>query len=139
LDLKSVECPNHEIKCPTNTNDFTEGYCIATLLIEVKCDLTPEFGDGRTLNTVLLVNSEFIFSLHWVPPTLFLEAFIFIILETYFVFQLNIDLIKLLVEHGATVTSHKTDDGRTILHHMADLCMGADLANILTILTTQVG
>ncbi|WAR19580.1 TNKS1-like protein [Mya arenaria] len=48
--------------------------------------------------------------------------------------QLNVGLVKLLVERGGIVTSHKTDDGRTILHHMVNLCMDAHLAPILKIL-----
>ncbi|KAL4238217.1 hypothetical protein ACF0H5_002929 [Mactra antiquata] len=48
--------------------------------------------------------------------------------------QLNIKLVKLLVEVGGTVTSHKSDNGKTILHLMADLCMESDLSTILKIL-----
>ncbi|XP_052767208.1 poly [ADP-ribose] polymerase tankyrase-like isoform X2 [Mya arenaria] len=51
--------------------------------------------------------------------------------------QLNVGLVKLLVERGGIVTSHKTDDGRTILHHMVNLCMDAHLAPILKILVEQ--
>ncbi|XP_060571183.1 uncharacterized protein LOC132729433 [Ruditapes philippinarum] len=51
--------------------------------------------------------------------------------------QLNIKLIELLVEAGATVTSHKSDSGKTILHLMSDLCMDSDLSGILKILVEQ--
>ncbi|XP_052272329.1 poly [ADP-ribose] polymerase tankyrase-like isoform X2 [Dreissena polymorpha] len=51
--------------------------------------------------------------------------------------KLNIGLVKLLVDNGATVTSHKSDSGKTILHSMADLCMDADMGSILRILVNK--
>lgn len=55
----------------------------------------------------------------------------------YAIEQVNIKLVQLLVEAGGTVTSHKSDDGRTILHLMAGLCMEADLSTILRVLVEQ--
>lgn len=55
-----------------------------------------------------------------------------------FIFQLNIKLIELLMDAGGTVTSHKSDTGKTILHHMADLCMQSDLSRVLRVLVEQV-
>lgn len=59
-------------------------------------------------------------------------------LVVHSLFQLNIKLIELLVEAGGTVTSHKSDSGKTILHLMSDLCMDTDLSSILRILVEQV-
>ena len=47
--------------------------------------------------------------------------------------------MKLLVEAGGSVTSHKSDEGKTILHMMAEQCMEHDLSEILRILVEQVG
>ena len=53
-------------------------------------------------------------------------------------FQVNIKLVKVLVEAGGSVTSHKSDEGKTILHMMAEQCMETDLSEILRILVEQV-
>ena len=37
------------------------------------------------------------------------------------------------------MTSHKSDEGKTILHMMAEQCMEHDLSEILRILVEQVG
>ena len=51
---------------------------------------------------------------------------------------MNIKLVKLLVEAGGSVTSHKSDEGKTILHMMAEQCMEHNLSEILRILIEQV-
>lgn len=53
--------------------------------------------------------------------------------------KVNIKLVKVLVEAGGSVTSHKTDEGKTILHMMAEQCMEHDLSELLRILVEQVG
>jgi len=52
--------------------------------------------------------------------------------------QLNFKLVELLVENGATVTTKKSEEGKTILHMMADVCMRADVGHILKVLLEQV-
>ena len=68
--------------------------------------------------------------LYWVYPLCTVELVC--------MFQVNIKLVKVLVEAGGSVTSHKSDEGKTILHMMAEQCMETDLSEILRILVEQV-
>ena len=67
--------------------------------------------------------------LYWVFPLCTIDLCLF---------QVNIKLVKVLVEAGGSVTSHKSDEGKTILHMMAEQCMETDLSEILRILVEQV-
>ncbi|KAI8784708.1 poly [ADP-ribose] polymerase tankyrase [Biomphalaria glabrata] len=51
--------------------------------------------------------------------------------------QVNVELVKYLVENGGTVSPDKNNDEKTVLHLMAEQCCTADLTPILKILATH--
>ncbi|KAH9523062.1 hypothetical protein Btru_065649 [Bulinus truncatus] len=51
--------------------------------------------------------------------------------------QVNVELVKYLVENGGTVSPDKNSDEKTVLHLMAEQCCTADLTPILKILASH--
>ncbi|CAL1535690.1 unnamed protein product [Lymnaea stagnalis] len=51
--------------------------------------------------------------------------------------QVNVDLVRYLVENGGTVSPDKNNDEKTVLHLMAEQCCTTDLTPMLKILAEQ--
>lgn len=56
----------------------------------------------------------------------------------YFCLQVNTKLVRVLVDKGGVISAEKDEDGANALHHLAQQCMGNDLAPLLKILAQEV-